>query len=498
LRLLIIDIDTLRADHLHCAGYPRATTPNIDELARTGVRFANVFASDVPCLPSRTAFSTGRFGIANGVVSHGGLAADLRPTGAERDFIDQAAARAFASVFFWAGWRTVSLSSFPFRHSAPWWTNGFQEYSNPMRNIGRELATEVEPHALDWLERNGRGDRWLLHVHLWDPHTPYRTPASFGNPFADEPAPGWITDEVLDDHRRRPGPHSALDAAGWAVDQYDAWPRQPRQITSLDDVKALFDGYDTGVRYADDTVGRLLTKLDDLGVRDETAVYVTADHGEQLGELGAYADHMAADDATAHIPSVLAWPGLPAGVDDGLHYHLDITATIAELAGLRVPLTWHGSSFAEAMRAGRATGRPELVLSQGAWTCQRAVRTDQHLYVRTWHDGYHDWPEEMLFDMIADPYEQHDLAEALRDIGKALADRLASWTSDQLDATGQPDPMVTVLDEGGPWHCRGQLAGHLDRLVETGRGDRVAALLDRHGAEVSPADRQRHAGLAGS
>lgn len=342
MRLLIVDIDTLRADHLGCAGYPRATSPNIDELARGGVRFANVFASDVPCPPSRTAFSTGRFGIANGVVSHGGLAADLRPTGAEREFIDRAAARAFASVFFWAGWRTVSLSSFPFRHSAPWWTNGFQEYANPMRNIGRELATDVEPHALDWLERNGRSDEWLLHVHLWDPHTPYRTPASYGNPFAGEAPPAWITADVLDDHRRRPGPHTATDAAGWEPDQYDGFPRQPRQITSLDDVKALFDGYDTGVRYADDTVGRLLAKLDDLGVRDDTAVYVTADHGEQLGELGVYADHMGADDATAHIPSVLVWPGLAPGVDAGLHYHLDITATIAELAGLRVPRTWHG------------------------------------------------------------------------------------------------------------------------------------------------------------
>ncbi len=484
MRLLVIDIDTLRADHLGCAGYGRPTTPNIDELARGGVTLANVFASDVPCLPSRTALITGRFGIANGVVSHGGLAADLRPTGRDRDFIDHAALKSFAGAFFWAGWRTVSLSSFPFRHSAPWWTTGFQEYANPTRNIGRELATEVEVHALDWLRRNGRDDKWLLHVHLWDPHTPYRTPASYGNPFAAEPPPAWITDDVLDDHRRRPGPHSAQDAAGWAHDQYARWPRQPNEVASLDDVKAVFDGYDTGVRYADDTVGRLLAQLNDLGVREETAVWVTSDHGEQLGELGVYGDHMAADDATTHIPGVLAWPGLEPTVDEGLHYHLDVAATIAELAGLRVSRSWHGTSFAGPLRACEATGRSELLLSQGAWTCQRAVRTPQHLYLRTLHDGYHDWPDEMLFDVVTDPHEQHDLAAAEPAVVADLADRLRSWTSDQLDATGQGDPMDTVLAEGGPWHCRGHLADHLARLEATGRGERIAGILARHGAEL--------------
>jgi choline-sulfatase len=82
-RFLYLDIDTLRADHLGCAGYHRATTPNIDALAAEGVRFANVYASDVRCLPSRTALSTGSFGIRNGVVNHGGAAADLRPVGPE-------------------------------------------------------------------------------------------------------------------------------------------------------------------------------------------------------------------------------------------------------------------------------------------------------------------------------------------------------------------------------------------------------------------------------
>lgn len=488
MRILIIDIDTLRPDHLGCYGYERLTSPNLDELARLGVRFDNVYASDVPCLPSRTALSTGRFGIANGVVSHGGLAADLRPTGASRDFIDRASTDALAARFYWHGWRTASMSSFPFRHSAPWWTTGFQETSNPTRNFGYEVATDVEPHVLDWLSRNGQEERWLLHVHLWDPHTPYRTPPSYGDPFAEDDAPMWITDDLLEDHRRLPGPHSAIDASGWDDVHYADWPRQPNTVSSLSDVKALYDGYDAGIRYADDVVGRIMSKLDDLGIRDETAVLVISDHGEQFGELGVYADHMAADEATSHIPSILVWPGLPPLVDDGLHYHLDVAATLVELAGLRVPNSWHGTSFASSLSAGAPVGRRSLVLSQGAWTCQRAVRTDRYLYLRTQHDGFHDWPHEMLFDVVADPHEQHDLANSLHDTVHVLADELDSWRDEQLASTGLPDPMDVVLAEGGPWHIRGHLAKHLDRLALTGRAEAASRVAARHGDGGSSTD----------
>ena len=86
MRILYFDIDTLRPDHLGCYGYHRNTSPNIDALAASGARFNNVHASDVPCLPSRTALLTGRFGIHTGVVNHGGTAADPVIDGAARAF----------------------------------------------------------------------------------------------------------------------------------------------------------------------------------------------------------------------------------------------------------------------------------------------------------------------------------------------------------------------------------------------------------------------------
>jgi len=76
MRILYFDIDSQRADHLGCYGYHRPTSPNIDRIAADGVRFDNYYVSDSPCLPSRTALFSGRFGIHNGVINHGGVAAD--------------------------------------------------------------------------------------------------------------------------------------------------------------------------------------------------------------------------------------------------------------------------------------------------------------------------------------------------------------------------------------------------------------------------------------
>ncbi len=487
MRILYIDIDTLRNDHLGCAGYHRDTSPNIDALAADGIRFTDVYASDVPCLPSRTALSTGRFGIRNGVVNHGGQGADLRPEGAGRGFISRTYRHSWATRLFFAGWHTASISSFPFRHSASWWNNGVMESMNLMRGFGIEQAHDVVPHALDWLRRRGAADNWFFHVHLWDPHTPYLVPDEYGNPFESDPVPAWHTEEVRARNWELSGPHSAQEPWGFTPDEYGPPPaRQPWNLASMDDVKATFDGYDVGIRYADDAVGQLLDALDGLGVLDDTAVLLSSDHGESFGELGVYADHQAADETTCHIPSILRWPGLEPRVESGLHYHFDVGATVLELAGATVPSSWDGVSFADELRAGTPHGRDHLVLSQGAWACQRGVRWGDHLYLRTWHDGYHGhWPDEMVFDIAADPHETTDLSAAdpgLVDTGATL---LAEWTDTQLEDTPDGiDPMDVVREEGGPFHTRRHLAGYLERLRATGRAGWADVLEQRHPDEL--------------
>ena len=491
MRILYIDIDTLRPDHLGCYGYHRATSPNIDAVAAEGVRFENVYASDVPCLPSRTALSTGRFGIHTGVVNHGGTGADLElaPEGPKRQLMSRLALDSWATRFFVAGYRTASFSSFPFRHSAVWWTMGFQEMVNAAHNMGIEQAHEVVPEVLGWLDRHAADDDWFCHVHLWDPHTPYNTPETYGNPFAGDPIPAWYTEEIRAHHWELPGPHSAQEPWGFRPDEWGPPPpRHPWNLTDLDAVKMMFDGYDVGVRYADDHVGLLLDRLAGLGVLDDTTVMIGSDHGEAFGELGVYADHQAADEATAHIPMILRGPGIPAAVDTALHYHLDVGATLVDLAGVRPPRpgVWDGEPFADALRAGRAEGRDFLVVSQGAWSCQRGVRFGDHLYLRTLHDGYHAWPHEMLFDIQRDPHEQVNLMGSVPDLARQGAGLLDGWVAAQLEGTPDGvDPLEVVVDEGGPYHARGHLPAYLDRLRATGRAHWADDLARRYPTDAA-------------
>ncbi|NQT19953.1 MAG: sulfatase-like hydrolase/transferase, partial [Planctomycetes bacterium] len=117
MRILYLDLDTLRPDHLGCYGYRRNTSPNIDIIAGEGIRFDNYYCSDAPCLPSRTALMTGAFGIHSGVVGHGGTAADLRLQGAERGFVDRLRHSSLPAMLRRAGLKTVSISPFAERHS---------------------------------------------------------------------------------------------------------------------------------------------------------------------------------------------------------------------------------------------------------------------------------------------------------------------------------------------------------------------------------------------
>jgi len=188
MRILFLDLDTLRPDHLGCYGYGRNTSPNIDNIARQGVRFEDYFCTDAPCLPSRAALMSGRFGIHTGCVGHGGTAGDFRLEGEPRGFRDRMAYDSLPAFLRRSGLKTVSVSPFAERHSAWWFYAGFNEMYNTGKG-GLESAEEVTPTVLQWIDRNASEDNWFLHVNYWDPHTPYRAPAEFGNPFANDPLP---------------------------------------------------------------------------------------------------------------------------------------------------------------------------------------------------------------------------------------------------------------------------------------------------------------------
>jgi choline-sulfatase len=488
MRILYIDLDSQRPDHLGCYGYHRNTSPNINRIAQDAVRFENVYVSDAPCLPSRSALFSGRFGIHNGVINHGGTAADPFVEGRGRQFRSTLGHTSWMQCLRRMGYRTVAISPFGERHSAWHWYANFNEIHNSGRG-GLERADEVGPIALDWIARNAMQDNWFVHLNFWDAHTPYRTPESFGRPFKNEPLPQWLTEEVRQRHWACCGPHSAREIPGYSEDYpWGHYPDQPLCADSMEQVRRMFDGYDTGVRYSDEYVGRVLNALADQGVLDETVVIISADHGENLGELNIYGDHQTADHITSRVPLIIRWPGVTGGkprVDTSLHYQVDFAATLVELLGGEVPSNWDGRSFASAFRDGSESGRDYLVVSQGAWSCQRSVRFEDFICIRSYHDGHHGFADVMLFDVERDPHEQHDLAEQRPELVQQAMGLLDEWHGQMMrTSTSGVDPMWTVLQEGGPYHCCGYLKEYVARLRATGRERWAEHLQTKHPREL--------------
>ena len=481
MRILYLDLDTLRPDHLGCYGYHRDTSPNIDKVAAEGTRFENYYVSDAPCLPSRAALFSATFGIHNGVVGHGGTAADMRIQGPSRAFRTDASRTFWVSALRKAGLRTVSISPFAERHSAWWFYTGFNEMVNTGKG-GLERAEEVTPHALDWLRRNAREDNWFLQVNFWDPHTPYRTPVEYGNPFEDSAPPDWLTQEIIREHRASYGPHSACEPIHLDEPKEYPYPRVPTTIRSLADWKRWIDGYDVGIRYMDDHIGMILNLLADEGVLDDTIVMVSSDHGECQGELNVYGDHQTADHIINRIPMIVRWPGMKRDIADReLHYQIDLPPTMLELLGQEIPEVWDGRSYARTLRDGSPCGWDYLVVSQCAWSCQRAVRFGPWIMIRTYHDGFKDVPPNMLFNVEEDPHETRNLAEEHPEIVSHALSLLDQWRGEMMSTSpGAEDPLWTVMREGGPFHVRGSLETYCRRLRATGRAHHAEKLEAQH------------------
>jgi len=482
MRLLHVDIDTTRGDHLGCYGYHRNTSPNIDRVAAEGIRFEQCYVPDAPCLPSRAALFMGRFGIHTGVVNHGGLRADPYPEGTSREFLTDPRFAHWPAVMRKLGMRTVTFSPFAERHSAWWFYGGFCEVHDTGK-CGGEIADEVVPGALKWLGENGREDNWYLHVNMWDPHTPYRTPMEYGNPFADEPGPAWLTDEIIARHRKSYGPNSASEVHNYWDLTDSKYPREPKQMLSAADFKQWIDGYDVGIHYADMWAGRLFAMLEKLGVLEDTAILISSDHGENQGELNIYGDHHTADTITSRVPCILRWPGVAPSVDKGLHYQGDVATTILQLLGGDAPRGWDFRGFGASLKAGQSAGRDYLVISQCAWSCQRSVVWEKWLMMQTYDTGLKAFPSVMLFDTEADAHLQSNLAADKPDVVRQMKGMLDEWRAEmKANADRGPDPMEQVLAEGGPYHTRNSLAMYAKRLRETGRA-RHAEFLETHGGK---------------
>lgn len=510
--ILYIDIDTMSPRHMSCYGYNRPTTPNIDKLVQEAscARFDNFYTSDAPCLPSRTSLVTGQFGIRHGVTDHGGKYSDLRSELNGRNFMRNLEYDGLFSLMKRAGMKTVSISSFSSRHSAWHFNCGFNEVYC-YGDSATQQAPEIHQIASDWLSANKEQSGWCLHYHLWDPHTPYRVPDSYQPEFINEPFEYWVDEELLTDHRAIIGPHTASSLNMYESVSSGKFKRALGQIKNSEDLKTVIDGYDLGIHYADYHIGLLIDQLKAQGQYEQTIIVITADHGENMGELGLYSEHGTADIATCHIPFIVNVPGKDyrGRVFDKFHYNLDIVPTVAQFLNLK-PIVehlragddvsqelelelidapkcdvWDGNSMFDIFETGVDSGHDYLVLSQMSHGLQRGVVFDQFLYIQTYHSGYRtNFEPEMLFNISNDPYEQKNIAADNPEIVLKAKAYLFDWYNQQmakLEFGHCEDPLWYIYHHQGPCHAKDNLkAKFIDNLEQAGRVSDAQKLKDHN------------------
>jgi len=458
MRILYLDIDCLRWDRLHCNGNPRPTTPAIDAVASRGVNFTQCHTSDAPCLPSRAALFSGRFGVNNGAICHEGPAQPLRYAGLGH-WHDPTRAH-WLRVMQHAGWKTVSFSGFGQRHCAWWYNVGFTDsYSNRLPG-GMESAEFIESHVAPWLEANGKSDRWFMHVNFWDTHSPYnRQPARYDKEMAEVPGQAWPTgEEIREDHDRWFGPRTARE---WFLNTGSAnpWgkesskPRQwdvPLEIKNRADFDRFLLGYDASLRYVDDTIGRFLAILERQGVLEDTLIMVSADHGEAIAEQGMYFEHGNCSEGVNHIPLVMAGPGVKEGLtSDALVYQFDMIPALLGAAECELPSQLDCGDLSPVLRGEDFGGRDHLVLGCGIYSFQRAVRTRTHRLIRTIHPGYYPLEPKVLVNLEADPLGRHNALADEPDVAARLDSLYADWWHARCAGPGASvDPFTTMTDWG--------------------------------------------------
>ena len=377
--VILISLDTLRADRLGCYGYARDTTPSIDALASQGVRFANVVSETSWTLPSHMTMFTGLYPTTHGVTAPGTVLTDDVMTLAER-FKEHA-------------YRTFAYTGGGFVDRQFGFDRGFEEYHGNGLH-GLEGALEMARRRIETLDE---GERHFIFIHAYDIHAPYTDQEPYASMF------------------QSPDAESPTDA-GWNFGttlRHAIELKEEGRRLSPGNIRYLSDRYDGGIRRADDLVGRFLAFLKQRGAFENTIIVLLSDHGEEFGEHGWVGHTGTMYPECLHPPMIIFVPGgQPTVVSTGVGL-MDLTPTLLDLVGLPA-IPCQGRSLVAMMRGESMAPRP--LLSEIDYTAHyRSVIWNGWQLIRKPYSNTH-----RLFNLKADPTAQTDLAESFPETVSAM------------------------------------------------------------------------------
>jgi len=446
--VVVIGIDTLRADHVGAYGYPRPTTPRIDAFARGAVRFETAVSQSSWTVPGFASMFTGL------VPSEHRAGEGMCPDVTSLDDRHETLAGALRA----GGYRTASFVSNVWVSSELGLARGFDEHERVM------FSSDAVERALGWL-RERRRSPFFLFVHVMDPHKPYAPSAEDARPFVD---PAYH------------GPIGASFSGGVVPGWNDA------------DRRRIVDLYDGEVRFADGLVGRVLDTLDELGLTERTIVVVVSDHGEELFDHAGIGHGHTLFDELLLVPFLIRFPGAWAhGAVARPVRTMDLFPTLLDAVGRPVPAGLNGVSLMPLLRGAADAPPTEVALSESP--CFAADVGLQSL--RTAHEKLVFSPvsaHAQLFDLTTDPHEQTDLAaERPADVA-ALRDRLAEEASRVRDGfhlivrgAGEGSEVRLRLEAAAGFHDVALLSGEpSDHVRVTRKGTVLEAALRSTGSRA--------------
>lgn len=431
--VLVIVVDTLRADRLSAYGHSRPTSPNLDKLTQQGVLFENAIATSSWTLPSHASLLTGRYEYENRA-AQGGFGGKLPTLSEELRDRGYRTGAFSANTFFFSrrmGFGRGFLHFEDYFHSLQdmaartLYGRKFSQYV--LRRFGfedipgRKLAADVNRGALAWLDRDSSRP-FFVFLNYFDTHDPFLPPQPWRGKFSQRPNPGGILNSFA--HRYYP------------------------EMTA-EELQSEKDAYDGAVAYVDDAIGKLLESLRSRGLLENTIVVVTSDHGEMLGEHGLYLHRNCLYREVIHVPLIIAWFGKDAQkIPAGARVPRPVTnaalpATVVELLGGAAQTKFPGPSLATLWKdPSAAADWPDALAELGKFPFEPVKKEPAyHGWMKTlvnsqWQFIVHEKFGYELYDWTADPQQARNLAAAAEaeQAARAMASKVEKITGEKLPA----------------------------------------------------------------